>query len=167
MKVTEEMFQRAHDAHAAADADGGGVRERLRAALEAALEGATPVELKHSRWDAFSDEELGEINAGASERADKLSLPEEIRSRAVVIKYETERELRRRKGGYQGPGVYESPGGDELEVLGRHGEDGGIVLRKVGDSSGFLYFETWNSFNSPGTGAGGSYRYLRPLRESS
>jgi hypothetical protein len=111
---------------------------------------------KVSRWDAFSDEEVGELYAGSMMYKDGSS--KLARDLAVVV--------RQRKGGYQGPGVYKTLD-REMEVLGRHGESGGVALRDVGDSSGFLYFETWSSFNSRHYDGTPAYRYLRPLGESS
>jgi hypothetical protein len=117
---------------------------------------------KANRWDAFSYEEIEKLMYGLIEAESEDSHPgsDELRERLTT---ELDREHTRRKSGYQGPGVYEISTGRELEVLGRHGEDGGIVLRDVGDTSGHLYFETWNKFNYLGLDDTPTYRYLRPL----
>lgn len=159
MKVTDEMVMDARQELERHNFPFDTPPERyMRAALERALK-----RIELDRWDAFSDEDLVEINAGASERAEKLSLPEDVRRRAEGIYNETSLENQRRKGGYQGPGVYEVASVHEIEVLGRHVDGGGIVMRNVGDVSGRLFFETWNKFNSPASDGTIAYRYLRPL----
>jgi hypothetical protein len=162
MKATNEMVQRAvnyyyrmHQMCMEPD--------NMRNALDVALRDVEAASTeKANRWDAFSYEEIDKFMDGLIETDSEDPRPgsDELRTRLI---FELDREHTRRKGGYQGPGVYELSTGREMEVLGRHGEDGGIVLRDVGDTSGHLYFETWNKFNYLGLDDTPTYRYLRPL----
>jgi hypothetical protein len=162
MKVTNEMVQRAvnyyYRMHQMCMEP-----NNMRNALDIALRDVEAASAeKANRWDAFSYEEIEKLMYGLIEAESEDSHPgsDELRARLTT---ELDREHTRRKVGYQGPGVYEVSTGRKFEVLGRHGEDGGIVLRDVGDTSGHLYFETWNKFNYLGLDDTPTYRYLRPL----
>lgn len=97
-----------------------------------------------SRWSGFSDEELAELHAGATERQQNAVLPSEYRGRAGRLSAEMHKERRYREAertSYRGPGLYRRWDGKTESVLGVavHETDMGreylVVIRRASENS--------------------------------
>jgi hypothetical protein len=156
MRITDEMVERAVDAFGTDDHPRVERERRMVNALAAALQSVPDVIRK---WDFHSDEEIDELAAAVSDRANKLALPDEIHRRALALQEDLLAERHRRKGGYKGPGVY-NVSGQETEVLGDIPSPAGrLVIYRRPDLAnlGFIALEAFD-LSEPK-----HQFYLRPL----